>query len=245
QSERNGVLIVRADNGATYFAELRGATGGPPFRNGDRVSIGGYEGRRPDEINVATLDAGAGPGAVASGDEGGIIRRRALPRSHIYQAQDDRGIYHDLRIRDVPATIARGKEVYDRTASAWVNHPTAYVSTGGRNPAYMVAATGREDDVVVIDGWRLPRAHLYQAQDDNGVYHDVRLRDIPMTIARGKEVYDRTASAWVNHPTAYASTGGRNPAYSVPMQSMSHDVVVIEGWRLPRTHLYQAQDDYG
>jgi hypothetical protein len=245
QSERDGVLVVRADDGATYFADLRGATRGRPFRIGDRVSIAGYEGRRPDEINVATLDAAAGPGAVPSGDAVVIIDGWALPRSHIYQAQDDRGVYHDVRLPDVPATIARGKEVYDRTANAWVNHPTAYASTGGRNPAYTVAAVGASGDVVVIDGWRLPRTHLYQAQDDNGVYHDVRLRDIPMTIARGKEVYDRTASAWVNHPTAYASTGGRNPAYTVAMPRVSDDVVVIDGWRLPRTHLYQAQDDNG
>ena len=71
----------------------------------------------------------------------------------------------------------------------------------------------RYGDVLVVDGWRLPVTHAYQAQDDYGVYHPVRPADVPLAILRGKEVYDLTARAWVNHPTAYAATGGRNPAY--------------------------------
>jgi hypothetical protein len=151
-----------------------------------------------------------------------VVEGWRLPRDHAYQAQDDQGVYQRVRLQDVPATIARGKEVYDVTAGAWVNHPTAYAANGGRNPLYTVEAqpvpTG---EVVVLGGWRLPRSHVYQAQDDRGVYQPVRVQDVPATILRGKEVYDVTAKAWVNHPTAYAATNGRNPAYSVEEVAVS------------------------
>jgi hypothetical protein len=149
-----------------------------------------------------------------------------LPVTHAYQAQDDYGVYHPVRPADVPLTIARGKEVYDLTAQAWVNHPTAYAATLGRNPAYVAVETAdMSGPAVVVDGWRLPTSHAYQAQDDYGVYHPVRPADVPLAILRGKEVYDLTARAWVNHPTAYAATGGRNPAYVAAAVSGGRD-----GW---------------
>jgi hypothetical protein len=167
QYEKNALLVVRSDDGATYFADLRGATRGRPFRIGDTVSIAGYEGQRPDEINVAIVEPAAGPGTVASGDVV-VIDGWRLPRSHVYQAQDDGGVYHDVRVQDVPATIARGKEVYDRTASAWVNHPTAYASTGGRNPAYTVAVSPIAPPTRGPAGWEQVRG-IVQRIDEPGV----------------------------------------------------------------------------
>ena len=204
---------------------------------------------------LALVGLGFGAG-VASAADVLEIDGWALPREHIYQVQDDRGVYYQLPPRDIPAAILRGKEVYDLTARAWVNHPTAFAATQGRNPAYTVSARpaygapAGSGDVLAIDGWSLPRGHYYQAQDDAGVYHPVDVRDVPATIVRGKEVYDVTAQAWVNHPTAFAATGGRNPAYTVgAVQAQAPvapgDVVLVEGWRLPRTHIYQVQDDRG
>ena len=85
-----------------------------------------------------------------------------------------------------------------------------------------------------LPGWKLPRSHIYQAQDNSGVYREVRPQDIPATIARGKEVYDLTAGAWVNHPTAYAATGGMNPAYT----ASATDYRNSEGGRSTRDRRY-------
>lgn len=254
QQDQGTRLVIRGDDGAMYLAETRDARG-EPVRPGDTVRIAGYVGRRPDEIRVALIEPiRRGPGwNRPDADLGGreesavVIGGWRLPRTHVYQAQDDRGVYHQVRAQDVPATIARGKEVYDVTALAWVNHPTAYAATDGRNPAYRAeSAPEPSRDVVVIEGWRLPRGHAYQAQDDQGVYQRVRVEDVPATIRRGKEVYDLAAKAWVNHPTAYAANGGRNPAYTVEAEPVpTGQVVVIDGWRLPRAHAYQAQDDRG
>ena len=225
QQERNGRVVMRSDDGRVYFADLSRA-GGTARRFGEPVVVVGREGQRPEEIQVTRVQPGT-PDVL-------LIAGWRLPSSHAYKAQDDSGVYHEVRPRDIPATRARGKEVYDLTAGAGVNHPTAYADTGGMNPAYTVSAadyrsseggwnpayTGAAQPpavsggALVIDGWKLPRSHIYQAQDNSGVYREVRPQDIPATIARGKEVYDLTASAWVNHPEAYAATGGMNPAYT-------------------------------
>ena len=229
QQERNGRVVMRSDDGRVYFADLSRA-GSSARRFGEPVVVVGREGQRPEEIQVTRVQPAARRGQA----EDLLIDGWRLPSSHAYKAQDDSGVYHEVRPQDIPATIARGKEVYDLTAGAWVNHPTAYAATGGMNPAYTASAADYRNSeggrnpaytpaveppaasggVLVIDGWRLPRSHIYQAQDNSGVYREVRPEDIPATIARGKEVYDLTASAWVNHPTAYAATSGMNPAYT-------------------------------
>ena len=257
QQERSGTIVVRTDNGAMYLADLSRATARGDFRVGEPVRVVGHEGRRPGEIIAAFVEP-VGRGARTSSADVLEVDGWLLPRSHVYQVQDDRGVYYQLPPRDIPAAILRGKEVYDLTARAWVNHPSAYATTQGRNPAYTVVAAPPVyagvpavggGDVLLADGWRLPRSHYYQAQDDQGVYHPVQVRDVPSTILRGKEVYDVTAQAWVNHPTAFAATGGRNPAYTAaaaPLPGATDgDVVLIDGWRLPRAHIYQVQDDRG
>jgi hypothetical protein len=266
QQERADGLVVRGADGATYFADLRRASGREDFDIGEPVRLVGHEGRRPGEIIVSFVEPAARAGRVVRGaaPSGDALELDGwvLPRSHVYQVQDDRGVYYQLPPQDIPGQIRRGKEVYDLTARAWVNHPTAYATTDGRNPAYTrlahVGTPGAAGtpgapgvaagEVIVIDGWRLPLAHFYKAQDDRGVYHPVPVQEVPSTILRGKEVYDVTAQAWVNHPTAFVTTSGRNPAYlvvAVPAAVPTGDVVVIEGWRLPRTHIYQVQDQRG
>ena len=266
QQERGDRLVVRGADGVTYVADLRRATGREDFDIGEPVRVVGHEGRRPGEIIVSFVEPAGRAGRTARGPapNGDVVELDGwlLPRSHVYQVQDDRGVYYQLPPQDIPGQIRRGKEVYDLTARAWVNHPSAYATTDGRNPAYTrfapqvhVGAPGAPGaagvaagEVIVIDGWRLPLGHFYQAQDDRGVYHPVPVHEVPSTILRGKEVYDVTAQAWVNHPTAFAATSGRNPAYlvvAVPPAVPTGDVVLIDGWRLPRTHIYQVQDDRG
>lgn len=266
QQERADTLVLRGSDGGTYIADLRRASGRQDFEIGEPVKVVGHEGRRPGEIVVAFVEPAARAGRVVrTGVPSGAaleVDGWVLPNSHVYQVQDDRGVYFQIQPQDVPGHIRRGKEVYDLTARAWVNHPTAYATTGGRNPVYtrlapqvVVTAPGAPavagiapGEVIVIDGWRLPLGHFYQAQNDQGVYQPVPVNEVPSTILRGKEVYDVTAQAWVNHPTAFVATSGRNPAYlvvAVPAQVPTGDVVVIDGWRLPRTHIYQVQDERG
>ncbi len=136
QQERNGRVVMRSDDGRVYFADLSRA-GSTARRFNEPVVVVGREGQRPEEIQVTRVQPGPGRGQAA---DVLMIDGWRLPSSHAYKAQDDSGVYHEVRPRDIPATIARGKEVYDLTASAWVNHPMAYAATGGMNPAYTTSA---------------------------------------------------------------------------------------------------------
>jgi hypothetical protein len=137
QHERSNLLVLRTDDGRTVFADLRGATRPRAFRVGDAVTLAGYEGRRPDEISVAIVEPAAAGTATAGADGFHTAGGWRLPADHHYDMLEPSGEYSRIDVRDVPARIAEGRRVYDRTAKAWVNHPNE-----GPNPAYQAGAAG-------------------------------------------------------------------------------------------------------
>jgi hypothetical protein len=54
---------------------------------------------------------------------------------------------------------------------------------------------------VVIDGYRLPRDHRFESQDEKGgKRYAVDINDVPRLIRQGKPVFDKTGDAWVSRP---------------------------------------------
>jgi hypothetical protein len=117
-----------------------------------------------------------------------------------------------VNVDTVPSYMKQGAWIYDRTADAWVSHP----SVGNPNPQY--AASGRDfrreehgSDVQVQDGLRLPRSHKYELYNPgNASYGTVNVDTVPSYVKQGAWIYDRTADAWVSHP----SVGNPNPQYA-------------------------------
>jgi outer membrane lipoprotein SlyB len=128
-----------------------------------------------------------------------------LPRSHRYETYEPAtGGYTQVDVDSVPSRIAQGDWIFDRTANVWVHHPSV-----GNNPQYVAAGVAGDSDALVQDGWRLPRAHRYETYDVNSArYTQVGVSDVPGRLARGEWIFDRTANAWVSHPSV-----GRNPQY--------------------------------
>lgn len=68
---------------------------------------------------------------------------------------------------------------------------------------------------VVIDGYRLPKDHRFESQDEKGgKRYVVNINDVPRLIRQGKPVYDKSADAWVNSPAGkinqrYVATADR------------------------------------
>jgi hypothetical protein len=134
-----------------------------------------------------------------------------LPRSHQYELYSpESASYGIVRVDTVPGHVRQGAWIYDRTAGVWVSHP----SVGHPNPRY--AASGREfrredRDVLVQDGLSLPRSHQYELYNpESASYGSVRIDTVPGHVRQGTWIYDRTAGAWVSHP----SVGHPNPQYT-------------------------------
>ena len=90
QQERADGLVLRGADGATYFADLRRASGREDFNIGEAVRVVGHEGRRPGEIIVSSVEPAARAGRMVrgpapSGDalelEAGCCRARTSIRS--------------------------------------------------------------------------------------------------------------------------------------------------------------------
>jgi hypothetical protein len=138
-----------------------------------------------------------------------------LPRSHQYELYNlESASYGTVRVDTVASYVRQGTWIYDRTAGAWVSHP----SVGHPNPQY-AAAYGRDfrreapmsyQDVLVQDGLRLPRWHQYELYNhETASYGTVRVDNVASYVRQGTWIYDRTAGAWVSHP----SVGSPNPQY--------------------------------
>jgi hypothetical protein len=138
-----------------------------------------------------------------------------LPRSHQYELyQRESSSYASVTVDTVPGYVKQGAWIHDRTAGAWVSHP----SVGTPNPQY--AASGgdvrrggatSDRDVLVADGLRLPRSHQYELYNrDSSSYGSVTVDTVPGRVKQGAWIYDRTAGVWVAHP----SVGSPNPQYS-------------------------------
>ena len=128
-----------------------------------------------------------------------------LSRSHQYELYNrESGSYGVVRVDTVPGYVQQGEWIYDRTAGAWVSHP----SVGNSNPRY--GASGR--DFRVQNRMRLPRSHQYELYNrESGSYGVVRVDTVPSYVHQGEWIYDRTGGAWVSHP----SVGNPNPRYAV------------------------------
>jgi hypothetical protein len=153
--------------------------------------------------------------ALAQGSDVLVQDGLRLPRSHQYELYNhENASYGIVRVETVPSYLKQGMWIYDRTAGAWVSHP----SVGNPNPQY--AASGRDfrreasasdQDVLVQDGLRLPRSHQYELYNtENASYGTVRIETVPSYLKQGMWIYDRTAGAWVSHP----SVGNPNPQYA-------------------------------
>jgi len=153
--------------------------------------------------------------ALAQGSDVLVQDGLRLPRSHQYELYNhENASYGIVRVETVPSYLKQGMWIYDRTAGAWVSHP----SVGNPNPQY--AASGRDfrreasasdQDVLVQDGLRLPRSHQYELYNtENASYGTVRVETVPSYLKQGMWIYDRTAGAWVSHP----SVGNPNPHYA-------------------------------
>ena len=137
-----------------------------------------------------------------------------LPRSHRYELYNpENAVYGAVPVDTVSSYVRQGRWIYDRTAEAWVSHP----SVGQPNPQFV--ATGRESrrearvpdhDVLVQDGLWLPRSHRYELYNpENAVYGAVPVDTVSSYVWQGRWIYDRTAEAWVSHP----SVGTPNPQF--------------------------------
>ena len=72
-------------------------------------------------------------------------------------------------------------------------------------------ALAQGSDVLVQGGLRLPRSHKYELYNpENASYGTVRVDTVPSYVKQGRSIYDRTADAWVSHP----SVGNPNPQYA-------------------------------
>ena len=108
--------------------------------------------------------------------------------------------------------------------------------------ATVTPALAQGSDVVVLDGLRLPRSHQYEVYNpENSTYGTVNLDTVPSHVRQGTWIYDRTARAWVSHP----SVGNPNPQYVAGGREFrreaasDHDVLVQDALRLPRSHRYE------
>ena len=177
-----------------------------------------------------------------------VIEGMQLPRTHRYELYDAQtGGYTGVSIDTVPRYVRQGAWIYDRTADRWVSHP----SVGTPNPEYTASprdtrqGAWRDEEVEVRDGLRLPRSHRYEVYiPATGSYQGVSIDTVPGHVGVGTSVYDRTADAWVSHP----SVGRPNPLYAASGRSDARrdeprgqwdDVVAYGGLRLPRSHQYE------
>jgi hypothetical protein len=68
-----------------------------------------------------------------------------------------------------------------------------------------------QEDVLVQDGLWLPRSHRYELYNpENAVYGVVPIDTVSSYVREGRWIYDRTAEAWVSHP----SVGQPNPQFA-------------------------------
>jgi hypothetical protein len=71
---------------------------------------------------------------------------------------------------------------------------------------------GYSTNVLVQDGLRLPLSHQYERYNqEHASYGTVRVDTVPSYVRQGTWIYDRTAGAWVSHP----SVGNPNPQYAI------------------------------
>jgi len=183
-----------------------------------------------------------------------VIEGMLLPRTHRYEVYDAQTSgYTGVSIDTVPRYVRQGAWIYDRTADRWVSHP----SVGTPNPQYTASARDtrrgawRDEEVEIRGDLRLPRTHRYEVYiPATGSYQGVSIDTVPGHVGIGTSVYDRTADAWVSHP----SVGKPNPLYAASGRSDARrdeprgrgqwdDVVAYGGLRLPRSHQYEQYND--
>ena len=137
-----------------------------------------------------------------------------LPRAHRYELYNpENATYGAVPVDTVSSYVRQGRWIYDRTAEAWVSHP----SVGQPNPQFAASrrefrreAWARDHEVLVQDGLRLPRSHRYELYNpENAVYGAVPIDTVSSYVRQGRWIYDRTAEAWVSHP----SVGTPNPQF--------------------------------
>ena len=160
-------------------------------------------------VGFSVPSADIGPGTAFAQSDRQVRGALSLPRSHRYEVYESgTGNYVAVDVSSVPDRVARGDWVYDRTANAWVSHP----SVGTPNPRY--AASGADSfgrgsgSVTYGTGLALPRDHKYELYA-NGTYQAVDVGSVASHVENKQEIYDRTAGAWV-----YRTSTGLNPQYA-------------------------------
>ena len=83
--------------------------------------------------------------------------------------------------------------------------------TGFPTVVPVTPARAQGSDVLVLDGLRLPRSHTYELYNPaTRRSASVTVENVPRHVRQGSWIYDRTAGAWVSHP----SVGTPNPQYT-------------------------------
>lgn len=186
-----------------------------------------------------------GIAAAAPGDSVMIHGRVLDPRGRFLTVTADNGRTYHADLAGLNRSSIRDLKVGDFVSVSGVEgtYPNEVrAATVVRNNARQPASTA---ETFVYWDWRLPRSHRYETYV-NGAYSPVDLTSVPTRVDAGEWIYDRTANVWVAHPST-----GRNPAYLAASagQSISDsDLVMLDGWRLFRSHRYeryQSDGSYG
>src|SRR5215813_11963941 len=176
-----------------------------------------------------------------------------LPRSHRYELYDqENAVYGPVPVDTVSSYVRQGRWIYDRTAEAWVSHP----SVGQPNPQFVASrrdfrdarreAWASDQEMLVQGGLWLPRSHRYELYNpENAAYGPVPVNTVSSYVSQGRWIYDRTAEVWVSHP----SVGQPNPQFVASRRDFrdarreawasDQEMLVQGGLWLPRSHRYE------
>lgn len=97
--------------------------------------------------------------------------------------------------------------------------------TGFPTAVTVIPAIAQWSDVLVQDGLRLPRSHHYELYNtENASYGSVKVETVASHLKQGMWIYDRTAGAWVSHP----SVGNPNPQYVAARRDVRREELLGE-----------------
>ena len=190
-------------------------------------------------LTLAFLIGAPAIAAAAPGDYIAVHGRVLDPRGRFLTLTGENGRTYHADIAGLDRTAFRDLKVGDFVSVTGIEGPypnELRVQNLSRDHARQPASTA---DTYVYWDWRLPRNHQYETYA-NGRYSPVDVTSVPTRIDAGEWIYDRTANVWVSHQSI-----GRNPAYlagATGPAAPAGDTVMLDGWRLSRSHRYELYD---